>query len=157
MGMLNLAFQKSGLWILSLVGSMTLFAQDSQGVQGLLNSKHYVFKAETAYPASGRLRQLTPGYTVKVSGDTVVADLPYFGVAYSAPTNMSGGGINFTSVKPGYLIAQDKKQAWQIQIRPSDTDVEQLSLTVYDNSKADLRVTNKNRQPISFRGYITKK
>src|SRR5438105_11782972 len=56
-------------------------------IKNAVESKNYVFKAQTALPTSGRIRQLTSDYDLRVTGDTVVSYLPYFGRAYTAPTD----------------------------------------------------------------------
>jgi Domain of unknown function (DUF4251) len=152
--------QKTGFTIILLSLVSGLFAQDQSAAstKNIIESGHYVFNAQTVLPTSGRVRQLTSEYTLKISNDSVIADLPYFGKAYSAPADLTGGGISFTSVKPVYSVIQDKKNRWQITIKPKDVrDVENLSLTIFENGSADLNVINKDRQPISFRGYITSK
>lgn len=137
----------------------SVFAQDQPktDIKNLIESKKYIFKAQTVTPAAGRTRQLNSEYTVKVSGDSVIADLPYFGRAYSAPIGTTGG-INFTSSSFDYKALVDKKQRWQITIKPKDmNEVQELSFTVFENGNADLRVISTNRQTIMFRGYITEK
>ena len=54
-----------------------------------------VYKRQTGY----RSIYLSPYYYLKVSKDTVVAYLPYFGRAYTAPADPTEGGIKFTSTK----------------------------------------------------------
>ncbi len=56
-------------------------------IQNLVNSKDFVFMAESASPMGGRTIYLTSAYSVWVSNDTLVIDLPYYGRAYSAPVN----------------------------------------------------------------------
>jgi hypothetical protein len=151
--------QKTSLTIILLSCGMSLFAQDESAasVKSMIESGHYVFKAQTVLPTSGRTRQLTSEYTLRISKDTVIADLPYFGQAYTAPANLTGGGISFTSVKSVYSVTQGKKNRWEIMIKPGDVrDVENLSLTVFENGSADLNVTSRDKQPISYRGYISR-
>jgi hypothetical protein len=41
-------------------------------------------------------------------------------------------------------------------IQPKDaSDIQDMSLTIYDNGRASLHVNSVNRQSISFDGYIT--
>jgi len=142
--------------LLLFMTTMSSFGQ--KAVSELVEARSFGFEAEQASPMSGRTRQLTPGYHLKISGDTVIADLPYYGRAYSAPTNMSGSGITFTAVGPKYESTLDKKKRWQIKIKPEGVDdVEDLTLMVFENGRADLRVNSRNRQPISFSGYISGK
>ena len=103
----------------------------------------------------GRVVQLTSLYDLKVSGDSMIAQLPYFGRAYSAPINPSDNGINFTSVTFDYQVAFRKKR-WEISIKPKDApNVNEMNLIIYSNGRASLQVTSNNRQPISFDGVLS--
>jgi len=129
--------------------------------KNLVDTKHYVFKASSVSPATGSLRQLTPGYyTLQVKGDTLVADLPYYGQAYQAPIDPAKAGLTFTTT--GYNYAVDsKKKRWDVTLKPNDASeangVTQLYLTVFNNGNATLQVTSLNRQAISFYGVVEEK
>ena len=141
-----------------LAGSLTMRAQekDPAVIKEIVESKNYVFKAQRVYPQNGTTRHLTPEYDLTVRIDSVISYLPYFGRAYSAPINPSDGGIKFTSDDFNYTVEKSKK-AWDITIKPKDvSDVQQLSLAIYDNGSATLRIISTNRQYISFDGYIEK-
>lgn len=156
-------FRKTISFFVSILALNTLYAQDSKKekekaakVQGIINSKNFVFIAESASPMGGRTIYLTSTYMLRVSKDTLVTDLPYYGRAYSAPINPSEGGIRFTSTD-FELNLQAKKKGWDILINPKDTrDVRQLFLSASANGYASLQVTSNNRQAISFTGYIKK-
>ncbi|MEO6314599.1 MAG: DUF4251 domain-containing protein [Chitinophagaceae bacterium] len=125
-------------------------------VTALVNNQEYTFKAQSAVPLSGRLRQLNSDYGLQVSKAAVVSQLPYFGRAYSAPLNPQDGGIQFTSKDFDYTISNKKKGGWNISIKPKDSkDVTQMQLSIFNNGTASLQVTSNNRQSISFNGYIT--
>jgi hypothetical protein len=129
--------------------------KNEASAQQLIESKNFVFKAETVTPSRGRFRQLTSEYDLVVAGDTVTAFLPYFGRAFSAPINPTDGGIKFTSSDFQYVTEKRKKDGWEIVITPKDAqDVQTLYLTVFDNKKASLRVNSLNRESITFNGYI---
>lgn len=155
------------LFITSLVCIQFTNAQDSKKekkeekiaeIQSLVQSKNFVFVAQNAYPMSGRYINLTSVYDVKLSADTVVSDLPYFGRAFVAPINPSEGGIHFTSTKFTYTIKEKKKGGWDITILPKDArDVREMFLNVSADGYASLQVTSNNRQLINFTGYITSK
>jgi len=72
-----------------------------------------VFNAETAYPQHGDSNSLSVGYDMRVSKDSVVVFLPYYGRAYVAP-NSSEGGIAFTSPQFEYAIQQQRNFGWNI-------------------------------------------
>lgn len=130
---------------------------DESTVQKLITSKRFVFKAQSALPMGQVSRQLTPEYEVKLSGDSIVAYLPYFGRAYSA-TYGERGGIDFTSTKFDYKIKQRKKGGWDVTIKPANTkDIQELSFFISESGSATLIVTSNNRQPISFNGYIVQR
>ena len=120
-----------------------------------LESKNFIFKAETVTPSRGRVRQLNSPYDLVVKPDTVTAFLPYFGRAYVAPIDPSQGGIKFTTSEFDYELKKGRKKNWEVTIKPSGAqDVQYLYLTVYDNARATLRVVTVNRQPISFSGTV---
>lgn len=131
-------------------------AQDNNAsVESAVNSKNYIFTAQSVTPLGGRYRQLTSDYDLQVLGDSVVAFLPYFGRAYSAPLDPSQGGIKFTSTNFGYNQTPRKKGGWIISITPNDAqDVRELTLTVATGGNATLQVISNNRQSISFNGYV---
>jgi len=152
-------FSKSLLALLILTFSTTaIHAQklDKVQVQNLINSKSFVFKAQTVLPMTGMSRQLTSDYDVRLSGDSVVTYLPYFGRAYSVSYG-EPGGINFTSTKFDYKIRDRKKGGWDLIIKPDDVrDIQQLIFAISENGYATLQVISNNRQPISFNGYIVR-
>ena len=146
-------------FITIVAGSLSLKAQekDPAELKKMIESKNFIFKAQTAFPQSGNSRMLTSEYDLTVSGDKVISYLPYFGRAYTAPANSAEGGIKFTSTDFSYEMKQDKK-GWQVIINPKDASgVQQLDLDISENGYATLRVNNTNRQGISFYGRIEKR
>jgi hypothetical protein len=134
----------------------------AQGASGnakeLITAQRYVFKVQTVLPMGGRTRQLTSDYDLKVSKDTVISYLPYFGRAFTAPMDPSKGGIQFTSTDFEYTVNERSRGGWEILIKPRDVkEVQQMMLTISDNGYGSLQVTSTNRQPISFNGYITER
>jgi hypothetical protein len=133
----------------------TTQAQNAQSnIKPLIDAQRYVFEAQFAVPMSGRTRTLTSLYTLTVSKDSVIADLPYFGKANFAPLDPTNEGITFTSTNFDYTVNRTKK-AWNITIKPRDiSDGNQLFFTVFDNGSASLQVTSNTRDGISFNGFI---
>ncbi len=132
------------------------YAQESDpaAVQKMVESKNFVFKAQSVLPQRGGMRQLTSDYDLKLLGDSVVSFLPFFGRAFVAPMGPDENGIKFTSTDFAYTTKK-KKQGWEISILPKDTrDVRQLFLSVSGNGYARLQVISNNREGISYNGYI---
>jgi hypothetical protein len=129
---------------------------DKAGVKTSVESKQFIFHAQTALPTSGRSRQLTSDYSLRVLPDSLVSNLPFYGRAYSVPYGSGDGGFNFTSTKFEYTASPGKKKGWDISIKPKDvTDFREFSLSLSANGYGTLQVLTNNRQPISFTGYIT--
>lgn len=127
-------------------------------IKSIVEARNYVFKAQTALPTSGSTRQLTSDFDLRISKDTIVSDLPYFGRAYTAPMNPSEGPLQFTSTDFQYSVSDRKKGGWEVIITPKDIqDPRQLTMNIFDNGTASVVVTSYNRQPISFNGYVTAK
>lgn len=124
-------------------------------IRSAVTGQAYTFKARNAEPARGRSRILTSEYELRVSKDTLIAHLPYFGRAYTAPMDPGSGGINFTSVDFSHSLTERQSGGWQIIIKPNDIrDIQQLFLTISEDGYGSLQVTDNNRQPISFTGHI---
>jgi len=129
--------------------------QKQEMIRGWVESQEYDFRPQTAMPLGGRTRELTTDFDLKVTKETVVSYLPYFGQAYTAPMDPSQGGLQFTSKEFDYSVTNRKKGGWDVQIKPKDNrEVQQMSMTISVDGYASLQVISTNRQPISFNGYI---
>ena len=118
-------------------------------------NKDFVFVAQSLTSIGGKLRILTSEYDVKVTSDSVISYLPYFGNAQQAPTSSDDAGIIFTSTEFGYTYEAGKKKSWDVSIKFRDQkNTTQFSFIIYDDGNASLNVNNLLRDPISFRGYI---
>lgn len=130
-------------------------AESSARLSEMINSKNFVFVANTAIPARGRTIQLTSQYTLEVKNDSLIANLPYFGRAFTAPIGRAGGGIEFISKDYTYTKEEKRNGAFEIEMIPLDfRDVRRLFLTVSSSGFGNLYVTSQNRQAISFRGQV---
>lgn len=142
---------------LSVWGKASAQEANSAALKSILNSRQFVFKAQSAWPLQGTVIQLTSGYDMKVLQDSINTYLPYFGRAYTSGYGTEGG-IHFTSKKFDYRIREKSKGGWDITIKPSDTrDVSELTYSVSANGYATLQVISNNRQAISYYGVIEKK
>jgi hypothetical protein len=130
--------------------------QDKQAaIKALIDLQHYSFQAQTALPLTMKMRQLTPGYELKVRKDTIEAYLPYFGRAYTATIGTSDGGIQFKVTDFKYTSTESKKGGWDITIVPKNAgDTRELMLHVSQSGYASLYVKSNNKQDISFSGDI---
>lgn len=147
------------------VQSAPLYAQSAKAdkqagqaavIRNLVDSQNFDFIAQSAMPMRGPVRQLTSDYDLSVTNNRIVSDLPYFGQAYVAPIDPSRGGIQFISKDFEYKATERKKGGWDILIRPKDySDVQSLTLSIFEDGHASLQVTSTNRQSISFNGYVT--
>jgi hypothetical protein len=100
------------------------------------------------------MRQLTPGYKLIVTGDTLTCNLPYIGTVYQ-PTIGSDGGFEFTSYKFDYQSKIRKKGGWVIKIKTKDTKgLNQFILTLFENGTASLNINSSDRQSISYFGTL---
>jgi hypothetical protein len=135
-------------------------AQKAADLKRIIDGKNFIFKANMAMPQGGANIQLTSSYDLKLANDTLVAFLPYYGVAYSAPYNPTEGGIKFTSTKFDYAVTQKKNGNFEISIKPLDlqprapSDVQKIFLTISAGGWANLQIINFNRQSISFSGTV---
>ena len=151
-------FYKKVLFIVFAFSIGVVYAQDKNtDIKSLVESKRYVFKAQSVSPASMTFRQLNgDNYDLRILGDSLISYLPYFGRAYTAPPPGTNGGYNFTSTDFDYTAKNRRKGGWDITIKPKDvTDFREFALTISKNGTTTLRALSNNRQIISYNGFIT--
>lgn len=154
---LNFSFLFLTLVFFQCTSSKKVTAIEPGDAINMIQAHEFRFVAERVNPLRGRMRHLTSSYDVTVKNDSLVSYLPYFGRAYQAPMDPSEGGIQFTSTQFSYEVNEDKKNSWNVSIKPTDQpDVQQFLFTIFDNGTATLNVTSTHRDPISFYGNIQK-
>ncbi len=121
-----------------------------------VESKHYTFLANYVLPQRGGGKHLTSEYDLRVTPDSVISFLPYFGRAYfDVPYGGGDGGIKFTSTRFTYEVKEKKKGGWEISIVPSDVkNLSRLLLYISPDGYASLSVNSVNRDFITFDGYL---
>jgi hypothetical protein len=154
-------FPKWAFQLLFLVASAPFLAtaQSDREVatRDLVNSQHYSFVANNAMPMGGRSRVLTSPYDMEVKKDLINCYLPYYGRAYTAPSDPSENVLTFISKDFSYSVTAAKKGGWDIRIKPKDRDdIQSMNLHISSTGNADLQVTFISRSAISFTGSITK-
>jgi hypothetical protein len=155
------------LLILSLIVSMGLSAgaQNTRkerkaakeaAIKTNVDDKTYTFIADRAMPLGGGVRQLTSIYDLRITPDSVISFLPYFGRAYfDVGYNPSDDGLKFTSTKFGYEATPAKHGGWDITIKPKDVNhMQSLTLHLTQSGYGQLTVTTVNRDVISYEGYL---
>ncbi|MDB5285130.1 MAG: hypothetical protein JWR05_79 [Mucilaginibacter sp.] len=129
-------------------------------VKKQVDTKNFTFQARYMYPMGGGQRYLNTDYDVRVTNDSLIVFLPYFGVAYAGAGYNSNedNGIKFTSTKFDYQSEQKKNGTWYIVIKPKDSKTtNQLAFNISPNGSTDLAVISINRERIRFDGYLKDK
>jgi hypothetical protein len=131
-------------------------AAGAQSVKPILDSQHYVFQPWTAQSETGQIHHLNDAYfTLEITPDKIISNLPYFGRAYVAPIDPTKNILEFNSAKFTYTIAPRKKDGWIVLIKPQDDqDVTEMQLVISSNGYASLEVLSPNQEPITFNGII---
>ena len=131
-------------------------AAKQAAVKNSIDARNYTFTANYVLPQRGGGHQLTSTYDLRVTKDSVIAFLPYFGQAYFGVTYPGGDdGIKFTSTKFAYKIEEKKKGGWEITINPTDAKyTKRLILYVSPDGYASLSVISANRDMIMYDGNV---
>lgn len=161
------------LLMLFTVVSLSVNAQtDKATTKRIVEAKHFIFVASTAMPMNSNeinaILSRMPGangggsinlngenYDVRITPDSLVAYLPYYGRSFSAPIGRDDTGYKFTSTKFSFENKLRKKGGWQISINPKDTKESiRMNLTITDNGYATLIINSNNKQSITYNGYL---
>lgn len=131
-------------------------AAKEASIQKNVDDKTYTFIADRAIPLGGAVRQLTSIYDIRITPDSVISFLPYFGRAYfDVGYNPTDQGIKFTSTKFSYVSTPAKHGGWDIKIKPEDVkNMQSVMLHLSTSGYGQLTVTTVNRDIITFEGYL---
>lgn len=133
--------------------------QKAQEYATKIENRNFTFHPNSAQPMSGRSIHLNYDYYLKVTKDTIIASLPYYGRSYVAPMDATNIGIDFTSTNFLYSSNQKKDGSYEIKIEPKDIKNQQnegitLTLSISPSGYGTLNALPTNRQNVSFYGTI---
>lgn len=132
-------------------------AMDSIIVRNMIESQSFVFIPRYVNAVGVRSRDLSYGYQISVSKDTVKSYLPFFGRGYVAPISPADVDFDFTSTK-FTNTTRPARRGWNISIKPKDQKyLTELYFIIFDNASASLTVTSNDRSAVSYNGYITER
>lgn len=129
--------------------------QKQKEIEGLINSKNFVFEAQKVMPQGGRMLNLDYNtYFLKFSENKTTCDLPFFGRGFNVPYGGGDGGIKFEGV-PENIQIEKKKKSYNIKaVVKGKDDIYNLFFSVFLDGGASLSVNSNNRASISYDGEI---
>lgn len=129
-------------------------AQKIADVKALVESKTFVFDAQTMNPMRGKTVTLTTPYDVKITSDSIFSYLPYYGVAYNA----SYGGTDRPMIfdLPFETISSETtKNGFMVKVSVKNgSDRLDYTFHISETGTTTLNVSSINRQAISYYGDI---
>ena len=128
------------------------FLQDE--IAQAINNDRWDFTAEYAQPLSGQRRYITGSYYVYCRKDTLIVALPYYGRLNSAAGASNQDPLDFKSTDFKISKEKRKKGGWLVTIKPSNSEVQSMNFTFFDNGTAQANFTMTNRSAIDFSGKI---
>jgi hypothetical protein len=149
---------KKFVTVLFMFTVFTGYAKDddvnADSIKTLIETKSFVFIPQSALPMKGGMISVTSSFDVRVSGDTIVAYLPYYGEAKTAIFPGEDAGIKFTSTIQKYEVKKTK-HGWNVYIKPkgSGHNIE-MYFSISKSGHVMLRVSDYRRDPITFNGYL---
>ncbi len=125
-------------------------------VKALVLSRKYEFVADQALPTGYRSVNLigNPNY-LRVSNDSVQADMPFFGRAYQA-TPGERGGIRFDNLAQEYKVEMNEKKqriAVSFEVR-EEGKYYQCRLQIGSKESVSLSIISSHLQQISYNGEL---
>ena len=112
------------------------------------------YNVRNMFPNGSNLYELSAGYDLRVTPDSVIAYLPFFGRSFTAPMNPNEGGIKFTSTHFSYKKHM-RKGSHEIEIKPADNrEISHVFLTITPAGYASLRVLSVNKSAIAYNGVV---
>lgn len=133
----------------------------------LVQSGNFIYNATSANPlrvgvlnilpnGSGQqLRQLSPGYYLSVTKDSLKVHLPFYGRSYQAEMDPSKAGIDFESTDFKYSYEKSKKGYYIATIKVNNQkSADKLILNISQSGYTTLQVQSIHRDQMGFYGKI---
>ncbi len=136
----------------SFVRQSSSFIQDE--ITQAINNDRWDFTAEYAQPLSGQRRIITGSYYVQCRKDTLIVALPYYGRLNSAAGASNQDPLDFKSTDFKLTKEKRKKGGWYVTIKQSNSEVQSMNFTFFDNGTAQANFIMTNRSAIDFSGKI---
>lgn len=99
------------------------------------------------------------GYFIKVAGDSVSANIPYYGERQMGGGYNSNSGIEFDGIAEDLEIIKDEeKQGYQLSFNVDSANVSEtffVSSTVFSNGRSIVFVRSSHRNRIQYSGTVT--
>ena len=130
---------------------------DGTAIKNMIDSPSFIFIPRFVTPWNGRRRDLTPGYEISVSKDTIKSYLPFFGRGYTAPVSPADVDFDFTSTKFSYKVTPVRR-GWNISIKTlNQTSLRELYFRIFDDGTGSLNITSMDRSAVSYDGYLSRR
>lgn len=150
-------------------------AEENERLEQLLQDKYFEFDLRFARPLpTNSLTQLAnaglfrPGDNAsqinlqgssavfKFEGDTVTANLPFFGERQFGGGYNSNTGIEFKGIPKDLKITKDdKKNHYQVNFNiREDSESYQVNLTIYPSLKGTININSSQRFPMRYEGSV---
>ncbi len=118
--------------------------------RALINIRDYTLDVTAAHPQGWRSITLNGLDYLKIDGDRVTSELPYFGRAYNLPY-AGGDGLSFVSTIDDYSIEEGKKGKLEIKFKTTNSGERfEYHIVIYPGGSASIDVRSTNRQHIRY-------
>jgi|GEM_PF-4261430 len=121
----------------------------------LLKSGSFTIDVDKTFGVKGELVNLAPGHFLQISGDSAFCVLPFYGMAYTAPSNMRGGGIEFQSKMMNIRRRENVKNRYELTfdvILPEGSC--RVNLLVWPDGVADINIAPISRSISRYMGQL---
>ena len=127
-------------------------AQDE--IAEAINNDRWDFSADHAYPSYGRSRIITGTYYVQCRKDTLIVALPYYGKLNSPAGANNENPLDFKSTNFKLTKETRKKGGWLVTIKLTNSEVQSVVFTFFENGSAQANFIMTNRSGINFSGKV---
>lgn len=151
-------------------------SEELEDFHNLVESKNFRIESSQAYPLptvalnslsnaglfipgdnASRISLQGNSNFLEVSGDSISAQLPYYGERrISSDYNARGAGIEITDVLKDYTISfNEKKNNYQLSfIAKQKIETYQITIEIFPNKSVFMNVNSSHRNNIAYRGAI---
>lgn len=119
-----------------------------------VKNKRFRIDVDYATPLGRRTIAMTPGFSLKVAGDSVYSFIPYY-ISTLSRTQKAEYGFYFNEVSYDYHTSFSAQDEAKVAFKVKNTkDTYTFDLLIYDNGKAEVTISSLNLKEIRYQGRL---
>lgn len=128
---------------------------EKPGLRKEVNTNNFAFVIDHCSSARFGDVYLHNGEELRIKNDSIYANLPFFGIAHTAPIDPLTGGITFSQKINNLLIKEIPMKGWRVELNVQNTPFSyRFRIEIAPDGKSVISVTSPDRSAMTYYGEV---